>query len=146
MENEEKKYRRIGGWLHVLQIGLLLNAFSWLRNVQLFLGLKEEYGNKIGEAARMSFIWFELVASFVMLGFSVIVIFYFFKTRRVVILLLPIYLSFELLEELLVYFLFGHLTGNMEMVLYKVIFSIAVIGLTAVYWFKSERVKRTFVL
>lgn len=140
------KYKRLGGWLGVLQVALLVNAFSWLRNVQLFLGLKEEFGNKIStEVIRMNFIWFELISSFVMLGFSAIVIYYFMKRKIVFKILILVYLAFEVIVELLVFFLFAGLTTNQEFGLYTLLFKVVIAGLIAGYILKSERVQKTFV-
>ncbi|RPI17524.1 MAG: DUF2569 family protein [Ignavibacteriae bacterium] len=154
MDKQEKvkDYKSIGGWLMVLQVFILLNGISWLRNIQLFFGLLGEKEKLIDEmhisapGAYTAFIYFEIVAAIVMLLFTITLIYYMFKMAKVFKLLVIIYVAVEVVLEFLVYFLFGPMLQTIGSIpVEKMAFSVVIAGLITFYILTSIRVKETFV-
>jgi|SRR4030095_4530853 len=153
MVPEEKKIntRTLGGWLIPVQIIIILNAMSWIGNLQLFYQLLGEKDILIRDkniqdpSIYMTFIYYELAAS-LMFAFSAFVVFYyFFKRNRYFPLIMTIYLIAEVLVEGLSFLLFGSLSNNPELMWQKLAFSIVIAVLIIFYIKKSERVKLTFI-
>jgi hypothetical protein len=154
METHEriKDYRTIGGWLMLLQIFIILNGISWLRNLQLFYGLlgeKEKLMNEMQVADTSlytSFIYFEIASAIIMLMFTAALIYFMFRRTKMFKLFMIIYLVVEIILELIVFFVYGSLTQTQGgLPVEKLIFTTVIAALITFYIMTSERVKLTFI-
>lgn len=142
--------RNLGGWLMAVQVFIILNALSWLRNLQVFYGIYGDKDNLIrtSGAANPSlyntFIYFELASSIVFTFLSFMTFYYFFKRNRYFPLIMTGYLILEILVDTISYFTFIPITGQQDIIWQKLIFSSVVAVLLIVYLRISERVKLTF--
>ena len=103
MNTLEKKYRTLNGWLILVQMFLIIKAFVWIRNVELYLNVfdkKDELLKTINVSnigLYNVFVYFELVMSFLCLCFYIIMIYYLFKRSRFFPKLTNIFLISEIL-------------------------------------------------
>src|SRR5438045_507747 len=95
--------RTLGGWLMAVQVFIILNALSWLRNLQVFYGLYGDKDNLIrtegasNPSLYNTFIYFELASSIVFTFLSFMAFYYFFKRNSYFPLLMTVYLILEIL-------------------------------------------------
>ena len=84
MKQEQGAYLKginsISGWLIAVQVFIILNAFGWIRNLELFFGLLGEK-DKLIESQKIAdpflynaFIYYEIAASVIFTVFSVAVV------------------------------------------------------------------------
>jgi hypothetical protein len=154
MENNEKKQfntKTLGGWLIPVQVFIILNAISWISNLQLyykFLGEKDVLVKEKGltdPSLLNIFIYYELAASLVFAFLAFVVFFYFFKRNKYFPLMMIIYLVAEVIIEGISFVLFGHLSNDPVLLWQKLAFSAALAVVMIIYLKKSERVKQTFI-
>ena len=153
-ESEVKKEintRTLGGWLIAIQVFIILNAMSWVGNLQLFyklLGEKDAYIKEKPQtdAALLNiFVYYELAASLLFAFGAFMVFYYFFKRNSRFPLIMTIYLIAEVIIEALSYVLFSHLASDPTIMWQKLAFSGVVAILIIFYLRRSERVKKTFI-
>lgn len=149
---KEKNYKSLGGWLMVLQVFILLNGISWLRNLQLYFGLLDEKNKLISDmhisdpSAYVSFIYFEIVSAVVMLLFTAVLIYFMFKMASIFRILMIIFVTVEVLLELTVYFIYGSMLQSIGAIpVEKMVFTVVIAGMIIYYMSKSERVMKTFI-
>ena len=156
MENGNKvkkeiNTRTLGGWLIAIQVFIIVNAISWVGNLQMYyklLGEKELLiKQKPAEDASLLniFIYFELAASLVFAFLCFVVFYFFYKRNNRFPLILTVYLIAEVLIEAISYIIFGHLSNNPALMLQKLGFSVVIAVAIIVYLKRSERVKQTFI-
>ena len=151
MVKKEINTRTLGGWLIPIQVFIIVNAISWVGNLQLYyeiLGKTDAYLKEkhiTDTAVYTVFVYYELAASLVFAFGSFVVFYYFFKRNRYFPLVMIIFLAAEVTVEGLSYFLFSHLAPDSSIMLQKLIFSFVVAALIIVYLKISERVKLTFI-
>ena len=149
--NKEINTRTLGGWLILIQIFIILNAISWVKNLQIFYGLLGEKDalmksqNITDTASYNTFIYYELAASLVLTFLSFMIFYYFFKRNRHFPLMMTVFLVFEIVIEVISLILFSHLAGDPSFMWQKIIFSSAVAVLIIVYLRVSKRVRLTFI-
>lgn len=133
-----------------VQVFIILNALSWIKNLQTFYELLGEKDNLIktqnisNPSLYNTFIYFELASSVVFTFLSFIVFYYFFKRNKLFPLIMIIYLVIELAVDAASYFIFMPITGQQDIIWQKLIFSAAVAILIISYLKTSIRVKMTF--
>lgn len=143
--------RTLGGWLILIQVFIILNAFSWLNNLQLYyklLGEKDRLIKDKGVADTSiytAFVYYELAASLVFTFGTFAVFYYFFKRNRYFPLIMTIYLAAEVLVEGLSFLLFRSIAGDSALIWQKLIFSVVISIFVIVYLRVSKRVKVTFI-
>lgn len=146
-----KGINNLGGWLSVVQIFIILNAFGWIRNLQLFYGLLGEKDKLIqtqkppDPSLYSFFIYYELAASFIFIFLSVYLIYYMFKRSKYFPVMFIVYLILDLLAEALVLVLFSSVAETPLIAEEKLIVGAAVALLLIVYVKVSKRVKLTFI-
>jgi len=151
MDKKEINTRTLSGWLIPIQIFIILNAISWVRNLQIFYGLLGEKevlikSQKITNPETYStFIYYELAVSLIFTFLSFVLFYYFFKRNRNFPLMMTIFLIVEVIAESLSFILFGSLSGNQELIIQKLAFSLVVAIIIIVYLKVSQRVKLTFI-
>ena len=151
MEKKKINTRTLGGWLILIQIFIILNAISWLKNLQIFYGLLGEKDtlmksqNITDTSLYNTFIYYELAASLVFTFLSFVVFYYFFKRNRNFPLMMTIFLILELIAELVSLLLFGNLAADSTFMWQKIIFSFVIAVLMIVYLRISKRVKLTYI-
>lgn len=153
MDKEEKKIntRTLGGWLIPVQIIIILNAISWIGNLQIFYRLLGEKDilikdkNLTDTSVYSTFIYYELAASLVFAFSAFVVFYYFFKRNRYFPLIITIYLIAEIIVEGLSFLLFGSLANDPALMWQKLIFSFVIAVLIIGYLRVSKRVKLTFI-
>jgi hypothetical protein len=153
MQESEKQIntRTLGGWLIPIQVFIILNAMSWLRNLQVFYGLLGEKdilikGMKITNPnLYVNFIYYELAVSLVFTFLSFVVFYYFFKRNRYFPLMMTLFLILEVIAESISFILFSSLGTQQDMMIQKLIFKGVVSVLIIVYLRISKRVKLTFI-
>ena len=79
VEEEQNQFGKginsVGGWLMVIQVFIFLNAYGWIRNLQVFSALFGEKDNLIrsqgisNPALYNAFIYYELAASIIFISF-----------------------------------------------------------------------------
>jgi len=152
--NTDKKdinTRTLGGWLIAVQAFIILNAISWVGNLQVYYKLLGEKDvlikQKPPEDATLLniFIYFELAASLIFAFLCFVVFYFFYKRNNKFPLILIIYLIAEIVIEGLSYVIFGHLSNDPVLMLQKLAFSVVVAVAIIVYLKRSERVKQTFI-
>lgn len=150
-EKKEINTRTLGGWLIAVQAFIILNAISWVGNLQVYYKLLGEKDVLIKEKPMAdagllnTFVYFELAASLVFAFLCFVVFYYFYKRNRNFPLIFTIYLAAEVVVEAVSYLLFAHLSNDPVLMLQKLAFSIVIAVVMIVYLKRSERVKQTFI-
>ena len=150
-EKKEINTRTLGGWLIAVQAFIILNAISWVGNLQVYYKLLGEKDVLIKEKPAAdagllnTFVYFELAASLVFAFLCFVVFYYFYKRNRNFPLIFIIYLVAEIIVEAVSYLLFAHLSNDPVLMLQKLAFSTAIAVVMIVYLKRSERVKQTFI-
>jgi hypothetical protein len=150
-DKKEINTRTLGGWLIAVQAFIILNAISWVGNLQVYYKLLGEKDvlikQKPPEDAMLLnvFIYFELAASLIFAFLCFVVFYFFYKRNTKFPLILIIYLIAEVVIEGLSYVIFGHLSNDPVLMLQKLAFSVVVAVAIIVYLKRSERVKQTFI-
>ena len=146
-----KNIQNLAGWLSAVQVFIILNAFGWLRNLQLFYGLLEEK-DKLIETQKMAdpslynfFIYYELGASLLFVFLSAALIYYMFKRSKYFPNMLIVFLVLDLAAEALVLVLFSSVSAVPLIADEKLIAGAAIAVLLIVYIKISKRVKATFI-
>ncbi|MEO8514373.1 MAG: DUF2569 family protein [Ignavibacteria bacterium] len=151
MEKKEINTRTLGGWLIAIQVFIIINAISWVGNLQLFYKLLGEKDTLIKEKPQTDasllniFVYYELASSLVFTFLAFVVFYYFFKRNKNFPLYMTIYLIFEVVVEALSYILFGHLASDPAIMWQKLAFSFVIAVVIIFYLKRSERVKETFI-
>ena len=150
-EKKEINTRSLGGWLIAVQAFIILNAISWVGNLQVYYKLLGEKDVLIKEKPAAdadllnTFVYFELAASLVFAFLCFVVFYYFYKRNRNFPLIFIIYLVAEVIVEAVSYLLFAHLSNDPVLMLQKLAFSTVIAVVMIVYLKRSERVKQTFI-
>ena len=156
MKQEQDVYLKginsISGWLIAVQVFVILNAFGWIRNMELFFGLLGEK-DKLIESQKISdpflynaFIYYEITASLIFTVFSVAVVYYMIKRAKFFPSMFIIYIVLNLAVEALVLVIFNEVSETPLITKEKLIFSV-VIGVILIIYIKvSKRVKQTFTI
>ncbi len=150
-EKKEINTRTLGGWLIAVQAFIILNAISWVGNLQVYYKLLGEKDVLIKEKPAAdagllnTFVYFELAASLVFAFLCFVVFYYFYKRNRNFPLIFIIYLVAEVIVEAVSYLLFAHLSNDPVLMLQKLAFSTVIAVVMIVYLKRSERVKQTFI-
>jgi len=143
--------RSLGGWLIAIQAFIILNAISWVGNLQMYYGIYGEKDNLIKQKPPQDawllniFVYYELASSLVFAFLCFVVFYYFYKRNKRFPLIFTIYLVAEIIVEGLSYILFAHLSDNPVLMLQKLAFSLVLAVVIIIYLKRSERVKQTFV-
>lgn len=151
MEKKELNTRQLSGWLIPVQVFIILNAISWISNLQLYYKLLGEKDVLIKEKALTdaamlnAFIYYELAASLVFAFLAFVVFYFFYKRNRNFPLIMIIYLTAEVIIEAISFILFGHLSNDQTLMWQKLAFSVVLASAIIIYLKKSERVKQTFI-
>ncbi|MCC6864941.1 MAG: DUF2569 family protein [Ignavibacteria bacterium] len=151
MSDKKINTNQLGGWLIAIQVFIILNAISWVGNLQLYYKLLGEKDvlikeNGLNDPSILNvFFYYELAASLVFTFLAFVVFYYFFKRNKLFPLLMTIYLISEVIVEGLSFILFGYLSSTQQLIWQKLTFSIVVTIVIIIYLKKSERVKQTFV-
>ncbi|MBE2228720.1 MAG: DUF2569 family protein [Ignavibacteria bacterium] len=150
-DKKEINTRTLGGWLIAIQAFIILNAISWVGNLQVYYKLLGEKEILIKQkppedAALLNiFIYYELATSLVFAFLCFVVFYFFYKRNTKFPLILIIYIIAEIVVEGLSYVIFGHLSNDPVLMLQKLAFSIVIAVAIIVYLKRSERVKQTFI-
>ncbi len=150
-EKKEINTRTLGGWLIAVQAFIILNAISWVGNLQVYYKLLGEKDvlikeKPLADAGMLNaFVYFELAASLVFAFLCFVVFYYFYKRNRNFPLIMIIYLIAEVVVEAISYLLFAYLSNDPVLMLQKLAFSTVIAVVMIVYLKKSERVKQTFI-
>ena len=134
-----------------MQEFIILNAISWVGNLQVYYKLLGEKDVLIREKPAAdagllnTFVYFELAASLVFAFLCFVVFYYFYKRNRNFPLIFVIYLVAEVIVEAVSYLLFAHLSNDPVLMLQKLAFSTVIAVVMIVYLKRSERVKQTFI-
>jgi hypothetical protein len=143
--------RTLGGWLILIQVFIILNAFSWLNNLQLYYKLLGEKDQLIKDkgvsdpSIYITFIYYELASSLIFTFGTFAVFYYFFKRNSYFPLIMTIYLAAEVLVEGLSFLLFSSIAGESALIWQKLIFSAVISVFIIIYLRVSKRVKVTFI-
>ncbi len=141
----------LGGWLILIQVFIILNAITWIGNLQLFyklLGEKDVLIKGKGAADPFLynvFVYYELAASLVFAFLSFVVFYFFYKRNRRFPLYIMIYVIAEVVIEGIAFLVFGSLADNPALLWQKLAFKTVVAAAISIYVWKSKRVKLTFV-
>ena len=147
----EKKYTNLNGWLILVQMFLIIKAFVWIRNVELYLNVFEKKDellktiNVSNTGLYNFFVYFELVMSFLCLSFYIIMIYYLFKRSRFFPKLTNLFLISEILLNFISTFIFIQLQPVEPAIIWNLAVNFAVAVIMIVYLRNSARVKLTFV-
>lgn len=150
-EKKEINTRTLGGWLIAVQAFIILNAISWVGNLQVYYKLLGEKDVLIKEKPAAdagllnTFVYFELATSLVFAFLCFVVFYYFYKRNRNFPLIFTIYLIAEVIVEAISYLLFAHLSNDPVLMLQKLAFSTVIAVVMIIYLKRSERVKQTFI-
>lgn len=148
---KEINTKTLSGWLIAIQAFIILNAISWVGNLQLYYKLLGEKDILIKEkpqtdAALLNvFVYYELASSLVFAFMAFVVFYFFYKRNRNFPLIMIIYLIAELIIEAISYIVFGHLSNDPTLMLQKLAFSLVITIIIILYLKRSERVKQTFI-
>ena len=151
MNTMEKKYRTLNGWLILVQMFLIVKAFVWIRNVELYLSVvdkKDELLKTLGAVdigMYNIFVYFELIMSFVCLSFYIIMIYYLFKRSQFFPKLANIFIISEILLNIISTFIFIGIQPAEPAILWNLAVNFVVAVLLIIYLRNSVRVKLTFV-
>ena len=147
----EKKYTNLNGWLIIVQMFLIIKAFVWIRNVELYLNVFEKKDellktiNVSNTGLYNIFVYFELVMSFLCLSFYIIMIYYLFKRSRFFPKLTNLFLISEILLNFISTFIFIQLQPIEPAIIWNLAVNFVVAVLMIIYLRNSVRVKFTFV-
>ncbi|MFI5144606.1 MAG: DUF2569 family protein [Ignavibacteria bacterium] len=151
MNTLEKKYRTLNGWLILVQMFLIIKAFVWIRNVELYLTVVDKK-DELLKTINVSdtglyniFVYFELVMSFLCLFFYIILIYYMFKRSRFFPKLANLFLISEILLNFISTFIFIQLQPIEPAIIWNLAVNFVVAVLMIIYLRNSVRVKMTFV-
>ena len=151
MEKKEINTRTLGGWLIAVQAFIILNAISWVGNLQLYYKLLGDKDILIKEKPQSDasllniFVYYELATSLVFTFLAFVVFYFFYKRNQRFPLYMTIYLIAEVVIEAISYFVFGHLAADPVIMLQKLAFSAVIAAAIIIYLRRSERVKQTFI-
>jgi hypothetical protein len=152
MEEKKINTRTLGGWLILVQIIIILNAISWVGNLQTYYGLLGEKDkliksqNPSDPGLYVTFIYYELAASLVMTFLSFAAFYYFFKRNRNFPVILTIYLSLQIILEGLSFMIFSSIIPPGNNIIYQRFgFTAAISVILIFYVWLSKRVKLTFI-
>ncbi len=135
----------------MIQVFIILNAFSWLNNLQLYYKLLGEKDQLIKDkvvsdpSIYITFIYYELASSLVFTFGTFAVFYYFFKRNSYFPLIMTIYLAAEVIVEGLSFLLFSSIAGDSALIWQKLIFSAVISVFIIIYLRVSKRVKVTFI-
>lgn len=141
----------LGGWLILIQVFIIVNAITWIGNLQLFYKLLGEKDILIkGKGATDPslynvFIYYELAASLIFAFLCFVVFYYFYKRNKNFPLIITIYVIAEVVVEGVSFLLFGSLADNSTLLWQKLAFTAFVAAAISTYVKVSKRVKLTFV-
>lgn len=151
MAEKEINTRTLGGWLILIQIFIILNAISWIGNLQTFYGLFGEK-DKLIKAQNIAdpslyntFIYYELAASLLLTFGAFMVFYYFFKRNKNFPLMMTVYLVVEVIIEIISLLMFGALIPDKTIIYQKVAFTVVIAAAIIIYLKVSKRVKLTFI-
>jgi hypothetical protein len=151
MEEKQINTRTLGGWLILIQIFIILNAISWVGNLQMFYGI---YGEKdtLIKAQNIqdpglynAFIYYELAMSLLLTFGAFLVFYYFFKRNKNFPLIMTVYLIIEVAAEGLSFLLFGSMIPDKALIYQKFGFTFVIAVAIIIYLKVSKRVKLTFI-
>jgi hypothetical protein len=151
MEEKQINTRTLGGWLILVQIIIILNAISWVGNLQTYYGLLGEKDklikvqNPADPALYTNFIYYELASSLVMTFLSFAVFYYFFKRNRNFPLFMTVFLALQIIVEALTFIIFSSIIPDNNIIYQRIGFTIAVSAMLIVYIRVSKRVRLTFI-
>lgn len=151
MEEKQINTRTLGGWLILIQIFIILNAISWVGNLQLFYGIYGEKDKLIkaqnitNPSLYTAFIYYELAASIIFTFGAFLVFYYFFKRNIRFPLIMIVYLIAEVLSEGLSFVVFGSMIPDKSLIYQKFGFTVVIAAAIIVYLRVSKRVKLTFI-
>jgi hypothetical protein len=151
MAEKEINTRTLGGWLILIQIFIILNAITWVGNLQLFygiLGQKEalvKSQNISDPSLYYTFIYYELGMSLLLTFGAFVVFYYFFKRNKNFPMIMTVYLIIEVVIEGLSFLIFGHLIPDKTLIYQKFGFTAVIAVAIIVYLRVSKRVKVTFI-
>lgn len=147
-----KGINSISGWLIAVQVFIILNAFGWIRNMDLFFGLLGEK-DKLIESQKIAnpflynaFIYYEITASIIFTVFSVAVVYYMIKRAKFFPSMFIIYIVLNLVVEAFVLVIFSEVSETPLITKEKLIFSVVIGVLLIIYIKVSKRVKQTFTI
>lgn len=152
MEEKKINTRTLGGWLILIQIIIILNAISWVGNLQTYYGLLGEKDkliksqNPADPGLYTAFIYYELAASLVMTFLSFGTFYYFFKRNRNFPIIMTVYLSLQIILEGLTFVIFSSIIPADNNIIYQRFgFTAAISVILIFYVWLSKRVKLTFI-
>ncbi len=148
----DRKYKNINGWLFAVQIFLIVKAFIWIRNVQLYLGIldkKDEMLTSMGitePGLYNIFVYYEVVTSFLCLSFYIIMVYYMFKRSRLFPKLTYIFLVSEFIINIISTTIFIQILPIEASIMWNLIVNFVIAVIILIYLKYSERVKLTFIV
>lgn len=151
MEEKQINTKQLGGWLILIQIFIILNAISWVGNLQLFYGILGEKETLIkaqniaDPGFYTAFIYYELAASIIFTFGAFMVFYYFFKRNRLFPVLITVYLVLEVISEGLSFLIFGSMIPDKTLIYQKFGFTLVIAIAIIIYVRISKRVKLTFI-
>ena len=156
MKQEQDVYLKginsISGWLIAVQVFIILNAFGWIRNLELFFGLLGEK-DKLIESQKIAdpflynaFIYYEIAASVIFTVFSVAVVYYMIKRAEFFPTMFIIYIVLNLAVEAFVLVIFNTVSETPLITAEKLVFSVVIGAILIIYIKFSKRVKQTFTI
>jgi len=143
--------KTLGGWLIAVQVFLIMNAISWVRNLQMYyelFGKKDELIKEKGisdPGIYTAFIYYELAASLLFAFGAFISFWYFFKRNSYFPLIMTIYLIAEVVVEGVSFLAFGSLADDQSLLWEKFGFTALIAVSFIIYLRRSKRVKQTFI-
>ena len=147
-----KGINSVSGWLIAVQVFIILNAFGWLRNMELFFGLLGEK-DKLIESQKIAdpflynaFMYYEIAASVIFTVFSIAVVYYMIKRAKFFPSMFIIYIVLNLAVEAFVLLIFNEVSETPLITKEKLIFSIVIGVILIIYIRVSKRVKQTFTI
>lgn len=147
-----KGINSVSGWLIAVQVFIILNAFGWLRNMELFFGLLGEK-DKLIESQKIAdpflynaFMYYEIAASVIFTVFSIAVVYYMIKRAKFFPSMFIIYIVLNLAVEAFVLLIFNEVSETPLITKEKLIFSVVIGVILIIYIRVSKRVKQTFTI
>jgi hypothetical protein len=146
-----KKYNNLNGWLIAVQIFMIVKAFIWIRNVQLYLGILDEKDNLLSSMGIKDphlyniFVYFELINSFLCLSFYIMLIYYMFKRSHFFPMLVFIFLISEFIFNIISALIFIQIQPMDSSAIWSLLVNFIIALIILLYIKRSERVKFTFV-
>lgn len=151
MAQKEINTRTLGGWLIAIQVFIILNAITWIGNLQMFyqmLGKKDiliKDKNITDPSLYITFIYYELAASLIFAFLAFVVFYYFFKRNHLFPVIITIYLILEVIVEGLSFLIFSSIASDHTLLWQKFISTIVIAAAIIIYMKISKRVKLTFI-